>query len=208
MTFSIIARDEATGRIGAAVASRFFAVGARNIFIKPGVGAVASQALFNPYYGPRGLALLTAGASAQDAVRLLVASDEGRQRRQVHVMDRQGRFGAHTGAECPPWCGHVLGPTYSIAGNALASGKVADAMAAAYDANAALPFARRLIAVMQAGEAAGGDARGRQSAALLIHDEEDYSARRRSRRPARGDRPARSGGAPFLGAFQARASQS
>jgi uncharacterized Ntn-hydrolase superfamily protein len=175
MTFSIIARDDTTGRIGVAVASKFFAVGARNIFVKSSVGAVVTQALFNPYYGTRGLALLAAGASAEEAVQLLVATDEGRMRRQVHIMDSDGRFAAHTGAECPQWCGHLLRPAYSIAGNVLAGAAVMDAMAAAYDANPALPFARRLSAAMQAGEAAGGDRRGRQSAALLIHDEEDYS---------------------------------
>ncbi len=175
MTFSIIARDEMTGRIGVAVASRFFAVGARNIFVRSGVGAIASQALFNPYYGPQGLALLAAGASAKDAVRLLTANDDNRSRRQVHIMDRDGTFAVHTGAACAGWCGHLLRPTYSLAGNILASADVLEAMADAYDANFALPFARRLIAAMQAGESAGGDSRGRQSAALLVHDEEDYS---------------------------------
>lgn len=175
MTFSIIARDEMTGRVGIAVASRFFAVGARNIFVRSGVGAVASQALANPYYGPQGLALLAAGASAKDAVRLLTVNDDGRNRRQVHIMDRDGTLAAHTGAECAGWCGHLLRPTYSLAGNILASADVLDAMADAYDVNFALPFARRLIAAMQAGESAGGDSRGRQSAALLVHDEEDYS---------------------------------
>lgn len=175
MTFSIIARDEATGRIGVAIASKFLAVGARCIFARPRVGVIASQALFNPYYGTRGMALLAAGASAEDAVRLLTAVDEGQSRRQLHVMDKHGQFAAHTGGECPAWCGHLLGATYSIAGNILAGSGVADAMAAAYEAGFELPFARRLIAAMQAGETAGGDARGRQSAALLVHDEEEYS---------------------------------
>ena len=175
MTFSIIARDEATGRVGAAVASKFLAVGARNVFVRTGVGAVVSQAIFNPYYGPRGLALLAAGASAADAVRLLTAADEGRNLRQVHVMDRHGQLTAHTGSQCTPWCGHLCGLTFSVAGNTLASGDVLQAMAAAYESNGELPFARRLIAAMQAGEAAGGDTRGRQSAALVVHDREDYS---------------------------------
>ena len=97
MTFSIIARDEETGRIGVAVASKFFAVGARNAFVRTGAGAIVSQAFFNPYYGPRGLALLAVGASAPDAVRLLTTADEGRDLRQLHVMDRRGQFAAHTG---------------------------------------------------------------------------------------------------------------
>jgi uncharacterized Ntn-hydrolase superfamily protein len=175
MTFSIIARDEATGRVGAAVASKFLAVGARNLFIRTGGGAVASQALFNPFYGPRGLALLAAGASAADAVRLLTAADEGRSLRQVHVMDRHGKFAAHTGSECVAWCGHICRPTLSVAGNILAGEGVLKAMVETYEAKAEQPFARRLITAMQAGDAAGGDTRGRQSAALLIHDQEDYS---------------------------------
>jgi uncharacterized Ntn-hydrolase superfamily protein len=175
MTFSIIARDERTGRIGVAVASRFLAAGARNIFVKTGVGAIASQALFNPYYGPRGLALLGAGASAEDAVRLLIAADDGRERRQVHAMDRNGRFAAHTGSGCAPWAGHLVHKSFAVAGNVLAGPQVVEAMAAAYQERAKLPFARRLLTAMRAGEQAGGDKRGRQSAALLVHDQEEYS---------------------------------
>ena len=175
MTFSIIARDEATGRFGVAVASKFFAVGARNVVAKTGVGAVVSQGLMNPYYGPRCLALLGAGATAKDAVRLLTAADEGSQLRQLHVMDRTGAFAAHTGRECPDWCGHLKGDTFSVAGNTLTGGAVLEAVASVYEENQAMPFARRMIAAMQAGEAAGGDSRGRQSAALLVHDGEEYS---------------------------------
>jgi uncharacterized Ntn-hydrolase superfamily protein len=175
MTFSIIARDDRTGRIGVAVASKFLAVGARNMFVRTGVGAIVSQALFNPYYGPRGLALLAAGAGADDALRLLIAADDGRERRQVHVMDRKGKFAAHTGSACPPWSGHVLCKSFSVAGNVLAGAQVIEAVASAYQNKAELPFARRLLAAMRAGEQAGGDKRGRQSAALLVHDEEDYS---------------------------------
>lgn len=175
MTFSIIAHDQKTGRIGIAVASKFFAVGARNAFIKTGVGAIASQAFMNPFYGPRGLSLMGAGATAEDAVRLLITADAGCDLRQVHIMDRQGNFAAYTGAKCKPWCGHLVKASCSIAGNILAGPGVIEAMAAAYEANAEMPFARRLIAVLKAGEAAGGDARGRQSAALLVHDEQDYS---------------------------------
>lgn len=175
MTFSIIARDEETGRIGVAVASKFFAVGARNAFVRTGVGAVVTQGLFNPYYGPRGLALLAAGAKATDAVRLLTTADEGRHLRQVHVMDRSGQFAAYTGSACNTWCGHLSGPTFSVAGNLLAGAAVLEAMAATYVAQSEMAFARRLIATMQAGEAAGGDSRGRQSAVLIVHDHEDYS---------------------------------
>jgi uncharacterized Ntn-hydrolase superfamily protein len=175
MTYSIIARDDRTGRIGVAVASRFLAVGARNISVKTGVGAFASQALFNPYYGPRGLALLAAGASVEDALRLLIAADEGRETRQLHAMDSKSKFAAHTGSLCPAWSGHLMRKSFSVAGNALAGPQVIEAVAAAYQDQAKLPFARRLLAAMRAGEQAGGDKRGRQSAALLVHDEEEYS---------------------------------
>jgi uncharacterized Ntn-hydrolase superfamily protein len=175
MTWSIIARDEATGRVGIAVATRFFAVGSRVPYIKTGVGAIATQAFVNPYFGPQGLALLQAGASADDAVRLLTKADAGRDNRQLHIMDRHGRFAAFTGAACVDWCGHRLGETYSIAGNMLSGESVLAETAAAYEQARDHSFARRLIRAMIAGEAVGGDKRGRQSAALLVHDDQDYS---------------------------------
>lgn len=174
MTWSIIARDEATGRVGIIVASRFFAVGAVVPYVKTGTGAVATQAFINPFYGPQGLALLQAGASAEDTVKFLTAGDDGRDHRQVHAMDRQGRFSAFTGAACVDWCGHCIRAGLSVAGNMLTGPEVIDATIAVYEASLGIPFARRLIAAMKAGEAAGGDRRGRQSAALLIHDEQDY----------------------------------
>jgi uncharacterized Ntn-hydrolase superfamily protein len=175
MTWSIIARDDSTGRIGIIVATRFFAVGARVPHIKTDVGAIATQAFVNPFYGPQGLALLQAGASADDAVRFLTGADEGRDHRQIHALDRRGNFAAYTGTSCVDWCGHLIGPTFSIAGNMLAGPQVIESTAAAYRENHTMPFARRLIAAMKAGEAAGGDKRGRQSAALLVHDDQDYS---------------------------------
>jgi uncharacterized Ntn-hydrolase superfamily protein len=174
MTWSIIARDEATGRIGIAVATKAFAVGALVPHIRTGAGAVASQAFVNPFYGPRGLALLEGGASAEEVVARLTAEDAGRASRQLHVMDRQGRFAAHTGEACIDWCGHRLVGSFSVAGNMLAGPQVLAETVRAYEAQADLPFARRLLAAMWAGEAAGGDKRGKQSAALLIHDGEDY----------------------------------
>jgi uncharacterized Ntn-hydrolase superfamily protein len=174
MTWSIIARDEDTGRIGIAVATKFFAVGALVPHIRTGVGAIASQAFMNPHYGPRGLALLESGRSAEEVVAQLTAPDAGRHNRQLHVMDRQGRFAAHTGAACVDWCGHQLCGTHSVAGNMLAGPGVLAETAHAYEVDKATPFARRLIHAMRAGEAVGGDKRGRQSAALLVHDEEDY----------------------------------
>lgn len=174
MTWSIIARDEQTGRIAIAVATRFFAVGALVSHIKTGAGVVASQAFINPYFGPKGLALLEAGMSAENVVAELTTADEGRHHRQLHVMDREGRFAAYTGAACIDWCGHDVRGTFSVAGNMLVGSAVLAETIRAYEVQAAVPFARRLIAAMRAGEAAGGDKRGRQSAALLIHDREDY----------------------------------
>lgn len=175
MTFSVVAFDEKTGRIGIAVASRFFAVGARNAFARTNVGAVASQGLFNPYWGPRALSLLSAGASPTDTVRMLLSADEGRAMRQIVVMDRLGRFAAHTGAQCGEISGHRIGRTYALAGNLLTSEDVLSAMAETMENGQEIPFPRRLIAALQAGEKLGGDRRGRQSASLLVHDGEDYS---------------------------------
>ncbi|MGN6572074.1 MAG: DUF1028 domain-containing protein [Pseudolabrys sp.] len=175
MTWSIIARDNTSGSFGIAVATRFFAVGARVPFIAAGVGAVATQALVNPFYGTDGLALLRAGKSAPDVVAALIAADAGRDYRQVHVMDADGRIAAHTGSACIAWCGHVSGDGFSVAGNMLTGKAVIEDTAAAYLANAQMPFPRRLIAAMQAGEAAGGDKRGKQSAALQIYSEEAWA---------------------------------
>ena len=175
MTWSIIARDSQTGQIGIAVATRFFAVGARVPHIAPGIGGIATQALVNPYYGIDGVKLLREGRSPREVIDTLIAADDGREARQLHVMDAQGRIAAHTGKECIDWCGHIQGDGFSLAGNMLAGAAVLDDTANAYMANAALPFAQRLIAAMKAGEAAGGDKRGKQSAALLIHGEEEWS---------------------------------
>jgi uncharacterized Ntn-hydrolase superfamily protein len=174
VTWSIIAHDERTGRVGIIVATRFFAVGAMVPHIKTGVGAVASQAFVNPHYGPRGLALLESGLGAEETVGRLTTADAGRDNRQLHVMDRAGRFAAYTGAACIDWCGHAIRSTFSVAGNMLAGPAVLADTIKVYEGQSSLPFAGRLLAAMQAGEAAGGDKRGKQSAALLIHDGEDY----------------------------------
>jgi uncharacterized Ntn-hydrolase superfamily protein len=174
VTWSIIARDERTGRIGIIVATRFFAVGAMVPHIQTGTGAIASQAFVNPLYGPLGLGLLRAGLSASAAVSALTAADAGREHRQLHVMDGRGGFAAYTGAACIDWCGHALRENYSVAGNMLAGPAVLADTIRGYDDHVGLPLGRRLIAAMRAGEAAGGDKRGKQSAALLIHDQEDY----------------------------------
>jgi uncharacterized Ntn-hydrolase superfamily protein len=176
MTWSIIARDRATGQFGIAVATRFFAVGARVPHIAAGIGAIATQALVNPYYGIDGLKLLREGHKPREILEMLIAADAGQESRQLHIMDAGGRIASHTGRECIDWCGHVEGDGFSIAGNMLAGASVLDDTAKAYTANERLPFAQRLIAAMQSGEAAGGDKRGKQSAALLIYGEEDWSA--------------------------------
>jgi len=175
MTWSIIARDSATGQFGIAVATRFFAVGARVPHIAAGSGGIATQALVNPYYGIDGVKLLREGRLPRDIVNTLIAADAGRESRQLHIMDASLRIASHTGSDCVDWCGHIEGNGFSIAGNMLAGARVLDDTAAAYTANEKLPFAQRLIAAMRSGEAAGGDKRGKQSAALLIHGEEEWS---------------------------------
>src|SRR6266850_8058933 len=175
MTWSIIARDSTTGQIGIAVATKFFAVGARVPHIAAGIGGIATQALVNPYYGIDGVKQLRKGRAPGDIVKALLAADDGRESRQLHIMDAKGRIASHTGSECVDWCGHVRGDGFSIAGNMLAGPRVLDDAAKAYAVNKTLPFVRRLIAAMKAGEAAGGDKRGRQSAALLIHGSEEWS---------------------------------
>lgn len=174
MTWSILARDS-EGRFGVAIASRFFAVGALCVHTQRGVGALSTQALMNPLYGAAGLRLLAQGRSAAEVVAELTAPDAGQAQRQVHVLPVAGPAAAHTGAACVDWCGHLVFDDFSVAGNMLAGPAVLQATADAYVARAGRPLAERLIAAMSAGEAAGGDKRGKQSAALRIHGDEDYA---------------------------------
>jgi uncharacterized Ntn-hydrolase superfamily protein len=176
MTWSIIARDDLTGQFGIAVATRFFAVGARVPHIAAGIGGIATQALVNPYYGIDGVRMLREGRSPRDIVETLIAADAGHESRQLHIMDASGRIASHTGRDCVDWYGHVEGNGFSIAGNMLAGPRVLDDTAQAYVRGDGLAFARRLIAAMRSGEAAGGDKRGKQSAALLIYGDEEWSA--------------------------------
>jgi uncharacterized Ntn-hydrolase superfamily protein len=176
MTWSIIAKDSATGQLGIAVATKFFAVGALVPHIAVGFGAIATQALVNPYYGIDGKKLLSDGKSPRDAIAVLIAADDGRESRQLHIMDEQGRIAAHTGKDCVDWCGHIESAGFSIAGNMLVGPQVLDETAKAFLAHERLPFPQRLIAALRAGEAAGGDKRGKQSAALLVHDREEWPA--------------------------------
>jgi uncharacterized Ntn-hydrolase superfamily protein len=173
MTWSILARDE-QGHFGVAIASRFFAVGALCIHTRRGRGALATQALMNPLYGPAGLALLAEGRPSAEVMAALTAADAGRDHRQLHVLPATGAAAAHTGTLCLDWCGQQTFDDFSVAGNMLAGPQVIDATAQAFLAGAGQPLAVRLLAAMAAGEAAGGDRRGKQAAALRIHGDEDH----------------------------------
>jgi uncharacterized Ntn-hydrolase superfamily protein len=173
MTWSIIARD-ASGAFGVAIATRFFAVGALCPHAESGVGALSTQAMVNPFYGRRGLDLLRAGAPAPEVVATLTAPDGGREHRQLHVIDAEGRIGQHTGASCVDWCGAIAGDGFSVAGNMLANENVIRETVRAFE-KSRRPFAERLIGALEAGEAAGGDKRGKQSAALLVYSGEAYA---------------------------------
>jgi uncharacterized Ntn-hydrolase superfamily protein len=175
MTWSIIFHEKDSGRIAIAVATKFFAVGARVPHVEPRKGAICTQALMNPLYGPHGLRLIREGVAAADVVRILVTPDAGREHRQLHVMGADGKFAAHTGAECVPWCGHWIGEDMSVAGNMLAGPQVVAETVRFFRENASMPLPRRLIGAMKAGEKAGGDKRGKQSAALVIYGNQDYS---------------------------------
>jgi uncharacterized Ntn-hydrolase superfamily protein len=175
VTWSIIFHERDSGRIAIAVATKFFAVGARVPNIEPRKGAVCTQALTNPLYGPRGRRLIREGLGASDVVRHLIAPDTGREHRQVHVMGADGRFAAHTGGECVPWCGHWTGDDLSVAGNMLAGPGVISETVRVLRERTDLALPRRMITAMRAGEAAGGDKRGKQSAALVIYGNQEYS---------------------------------
>lgn len=168
-TFSIVAYDPLRQEWGVAVQSKFPAVGAVVPWARAGAGAVATQAYANLTYGPRGLDLMASGLSAADAIRTLTEADEGRSHRQVGMVDAQGRAAAFTGAECTAWAGHVIGEGYACQGNILVPGTV-EAMAARFAAvrSSAGELADWLVAALEAGQAAGGDSRGRQSAAVHV----------------------------------------
>jgi uncharacterized Ntn-hydrolase superfamily protein len=166
-TFSIAARDPANGDLGVAVQSKFLAVGAVVPWVRAGAGAIATQAAANVAYGPDGLALLEGGRSAPEVVRHLVAADPLRDHRQVGIVDRDGQAAAHTGSACLTWAGHVVGDGYCCQGNILAGAAVVAEMARAFEAGAG-ELAERLVAALAGGQAAGGDRRGRQSAALYV----------------------------------------
>lgn len=168
-TFSIVARDPATGEMGVAVQSHWFSVGSIVTWAEAGVGAIATQALAEPAYGPRALELLRKGIPAPAALEQLVAKDEGRDGRQVAMVDASGRVSAYTGKKTIAAAGHHVGRGYSVQANMMANDKIWPAMAAAFEASASKgDLADRMLAALDAAQAAGGDIRGKQSAAMLI----------------------------------------
>jgi len=166
-TYSIVARDAASGQIGVAVQSHWFSVGSVVPWAEAGVGAVATQSFVEPSYGRNGLDLMRAGTAAPDVLKALLAKDDGRDLRQVAMIDARGRVAAHTGAKNIPSAGHIVGRTFSVQANLMLNNNVWPAMARAFEA-ATGDLADRMLAALDAAQAAGGDIRGRQSAALIV----------------------------------------
>jgi uncharacterized Ntn-hydrolase superfamily protein len=183
MTYSIVARDPETGRFGVAVQSHYLGVGPVVPWLEAGVGAVATQASVNISFGPIGLELLRAGRSAADVVAALVASDPDANVRQLGVVDAAGGAAAHTGADCIPACGHLVGDGFTVQGNLLERDTCWPAMAEAYRSGLTegAPFVERLLRALEAAEAEGGDVRGKQSAALMIVEANPQTAPWRGR---------------------------
>jgi uncharacterized Ntn-hydrolase superfamily protein len=175
-TYSIVACDLDAGQWGVAVQSKFLAVGSVVPSAEPHVGAIATQAYANPRYGPEGLALLRQDLSAEDVVRRLTEADEGRDERQLGIVDAQGRAATYTGSACLDWAGGRTGDGYAAQGNILVSGATVDALAETFE-SAAGPLAERLLGALAAAQAAGGDSRGQQSAALLVVERDGGYAR-------------------------------
>jgi uncharacterized Ntn-hydrolase superfamily protein len=167
-TFSIIARDVAAGELGLGVQSKAHAVGNRVVSARGGLAVIAHQASSNPMYGQIGLELLQRGYSPQQALDFMVRGDEGRDNRQVAIIDMQGRTAAWTGKNAADWKGHRCTPDFCVEGNTLAGSQVLDSMVKNFEAAAGQPLAERLLAALDGGQAAGGDRRGMQAAALLI----------------------------------------
>jgi uncharacterized Ntn-hydrolase superfamily protein len=177
-TYSIVAHDAATGELGVAVQSHWFAVGPVVPWVRTGVGAVCTQSVIDPGYGPRVLELLQDGAAAAGALERLVATDALARYRQVGVVDARGHVAAHTGAACIAYAGHACGGGFGALANMMASPEVWPAMARAFE-TAVGPLSRRLLAALQAAEAHGGDVRGRQSAAIVVAPASGEAWRRR-----------------------------
>jgi len=167
-TFSIVARDTATGEMAIGVQSHWFAVGTSVSWAKSGVGAVATQSFVNPALGPKGLQLMESGVSAKDALKQLIDADEGRDFRQVAMIDKNGSVWSYTGDKCVQSAANYVGDNFSVQANMMLNDKVVPAMVKAYQENMHLPLAERIVQVMIAAQKAGGDIRGKQSAALLV----------------------------------------
>ncbi|TCK30286.1 putative Ntn-hydrolase superfamily protein [Ancylobacter aquaticus] len=176
MTFSIVARCPGSGLLGVAVATAVPAVGSMCPFSKAKVGAASTQSWVNPYLALGVLDAIAAGISARAALEGALAEDDARELRQIGVVDGAGEAAAFTGAQCTPWCGQEIGDGFAVQGNMLTGPEVIAAMAAAYRASDGQPLDERLMRAMEAGDAAGGDKRGRQSASLRVQGEEDYCA--------------------------------
>jgi uncharacterized Ntn-hydrolase superfamily protein len=174
MTFSIAARCPDTGMVGVAVSTAVICVGSLVPFPRAGVGAVATQSFVNPYIGIKGIDYLASGLDAQAAMERLAAEDEGRNVRQFSIVDAAGRSAAYSGADCVGWFGHRTGENYAVAGNMLVGEPTVAEMARAFEASAGEHLAERLVRALEAGQAAGGDKRGRISAALKVCHTEDY----------------------------------
>jgi uncharacterized Ntn-hydrolase superfamily protein len=166
-TFSIVARDPATGEFGVAVQSHWFSVGSIVPWAEAGVGAVATQSFVDPSYGKLGLDLMRAGKSAPDALKALLAGDDGRDVRQVAMIDAQGQVAAHTGSKDIPAAGHIVGKDYSVQANLMLNDRIWPAMSRAFESTKG-DLAERMMAALDAAQEAGGDIRGRQSAALIV----------------------------------------
>lgn len=173
-TFSIAARCPRTGMLGVAVSTAVPAIGGLCAFVGPRIGAVATQSWVNPYLGIDGLSLMKGGMSAKAALDKLIAEDPGREVRQLGIVDAEGNVAAFTGKECTDWCGHEVGDGFTVQGNMLVSGETVSAMAKAARDGAALALPERLMRVLEAGQKAGGDKRGKQSAYMKVHDAEEY----------------------------------
>ena len=174
MTWSIVARDEATGALGIAIASRVVAVGAMCPHIRQGIGAISSQSFTNPLYGPDALDAMADGLSISEALTPLIAADEGRAWRQVHGVAADGTPFGYTGASCVAWNGMRSSHGVSVAGNMISGQEVVDACHASFIGRPDLPFHDRLLTALTMGELAGGDKRGKQSAALLVVGDRPY----------------------------------
>jgi len=167
-TFSIVARDAETGEMAVAVQSHWFSVGSLVSWGKSGVGVVATQSFVNPSYGPKGLAWMQEGMSAETALKQLIAEDEGKAYRQVAFLDVNGNASAFTGEKCVVYASQITGDNFSVQANMMLTDRTVPAMAAAFEKHSKLPLAERMVEVLKAAQAAGGDIRGKQSAALIV----------------------------------------